>query len=64
MDTYGYIYPYIQHIYTQIVHTMTSQCIYSQETNVSYTKLIQLWCNNTQVPHGGLQHQSSYFATW
>ena len=60
MATYRYIYPYIQYIHTQMVHTMTCRCIYSQEADVHYTKLTQLWCNDTQLPHGGLHHQPSH----
>ena len=51
MAIYSHIYPYIHHIYTQMVCKMTSQCIYSQEADACYTKLTKLQCNNTQLPH-------------
>ena len=43
---------------------MTSQYNYSQEVDACYIKLTKLWCNNTQLPRGGLKRQPSYFATW
>ena len=64
MAIYGHLYLYIQYIYTQIVHGMTSQCIYSQEADAHYTKLIQLWYNKTQLLCRGLQRQPSYPDTW
>ena len=64
MAAYSHIYLYIQHICIQMERTMALQCIYGQEANAHYTKLIQLRYNNTQLPCGGLQHQPSYFAMW
>ena len=64
MATYSHIYPYIQYIYTQLVCKMTSQCIYSQEADVHYTKLTKLQCNNTQDLYRGLKYQNSYFSMW
>ena len=54
MATYSHVHPYIQYIYTQMVHQMTFQCINSQEADAHYTKLTKLQCNNTQLPRGGL----------
>ena len=45
-----------------MVRKMTSQHNYSQEADVHYAKLTKLWCNDTQLPRGGLQRQASYFA--
>ena len=42
-------------IHTQMVCEKTSQHNYSQEADARYTKLTKLRCNNTQLPHGGLQ---------
>ena len=64
---YGYIWPiylHIWHIFTQMVHKMTSQCIYSQKADAHYTKLTKVQCNNTKLPRKGLKHQPSYLATW
>ena len=55
MAAYGHIYSYIKHICTRMVRAMASQHIYGQEANARYTKLTQLQCNDTQLPHGGLQ---------
>ena len=52
--TYGHIYQYIQHLYTQMVCKITSQCIYCEEADACYTKLTKLWCNNTQLLCKGL----------
>ena len=64
MATYSHIHPYIQYIHICMVFEMTSQFIYSQEADASYTKLTKLRCNNTQLPNKGLLCQPSYFATW
>ena len=61
MATYGHVYPYIQHVYTQIVHTMTSQWIYSQKANARHTKQILLWFNNTQLPLEGCSSSPATF---
>ena len=42
MATYSHIYQYIPCIHTQMVHKMTSQHNYSQETDVHYTNLTKL----------------------
>ena len=60
MATYGHLYPFKKHIYTQIVCIKISQYIYRQEADSHYTKMAKLWCNNTQFPRRGLQCQSSY----
>ena len=64
MAEFSHIYPHIQYICTQEVHTTLLQCIHTQEAGVYYTRLIQLWCSTTQLLCGGLQHQPSYTATW
>ena len=64
MAAYGHTYSYIQHICTKIVCVIASQYIYRQETDVHYTKIIQLWCNDTQLPCKGLQCQPNYPVTW
>ena len=43
MAAYGHIYLYMQPKCTRIVWTIAFQYIYSQEPDVCYTKLIQLW---------------------
>ena len=49
MAAYGHKYLYIQYICIKMVHTLALQHIYSQETDARYTKMTQLWFNNTSM---------------
>ena len=51
---YGHIYLYMQLLGAQEVCVSSSEPIHTQEACACYTKLTQLWCSATQLPHGGL----------